>query len=41
VSQRDYPLITGVFFVVGLAVMLINLAVDLTYGLIDPKVRHG
>jgi len=41
VSQRDYPLITGVFFVVGLAVMLINLAVDLTYGLLDPKVRHG
>jgi len=41
VSQRDYPLITGVFFVVGLAVMLINLAVDLSYGLIDPKVRHG
>jgi peptide/nickel transport system permease protein len=41
VSQRDYPLITGVFFVVGLTVMLINLAVDLSYGLIDPKVRHG
>lgn len=40
VNQRDYPVITGVFLVVGLAVMLINLLVDLSYGLFDPKVRH-
>ena len=40
VSQRDYPIITGVFLVVGLAVMLINLIVDLSYGLLDPKVRY-
>ncbi|MDK3023998.1 ABC transporter permease [Cupriavidus taiwanensis] len=40
VHQRDYPLITGVFLVVGVAVMLINLLVDLSYGLFDPKVRH-
>ncbi len=40
VSQRDYPIITGVFLVVGLAVMVINLIVDLSYGLLDPKVRY-
>ena len=40
VNQRDYPVITGVFTVVGAAVMLINLLVDLSYGLFDPKVRH-
>jgi peptide/nickel transport system permease protein len=40
VNQRDYPVVTGVFFVVGLTVMLINLLVDLSYGLIDPKVRQ-
>ncbi len=39
VNQRDYPIITGVFLVVGVAVMLINLLVDLSYGLLDPKVR--
>ncbi|MFA7503291.1 MAG: ABC transporter permease [Burkholderiaceae bacterium] len=39
VNQRDYPIITGVFLIVGIAVMLINLVVDLTYGLFDPKVR--
>ena len=40
VSQRDYPVISGVFLVVGVAVMLINLIVDLSYGLLDPRVRH-
>jgi peptide/nickel transport system permease protein len=39
VQQRDYPVITGVFLMVGVAVMLINLVVDLSYGLLDPKVR--
>ena len=40
VSRRDYPVITGVFLVVGVAVVLINLLVDLSYGLLDPKVRY-
>ena len=40
VNQRDYPVVTGVFLVVGVAVMLINLVVDLSYGLLDPRVRH-
>ena len=40
VNQRDYPIITGVFLVVGVAVMVINLLVDLSYGLLDPKVRY-
>ena len=40
VTQRDYPVIAGVFLVVGVAVMLINLVVDLSYGLLDPRVRH-
>ncbi len=40
VNQRDYPVIAGVFLVVGVAVMLINLIVDLSYGLLDPRVRH-
>lgn len=41
VNQRDYPIITGVFLVVGVLVMLVNLFVDLSYGLLDPKVRYG
>ena len=40
VGQRDYPVITGVFLVIGFAVVMINLIVDLSYGLLDPKVRY-
>jgi peptide/nickel transport system permease protein len=40
VYQRDYPIITGVFLVVGVAIMLLNLLIDLSYGLLDPKVRY-
>ncbi len=41
VGQRDYPIITGVFLVLGLCVMLINLLVDLSYGTLDPRVRRS
>jgi ABC-type dipeptide/oligopeptide/nickel transport system permease component len=40
ISQRDYPIITGVSLVIGACVMLINLVVDLSYGVLDPKVRY-
>jgi peptide/nickel transport system permease protein len=40
VSQRDYPIIAGVFLIVGTMVILVNLAVDLCYGYLDPKVRY-
>ncbi|MFT7654701.1 MAG: peptide/nickel transport system permease protein [Candidatus Azotimanducaceae bacterium] len=40
VFQRDYPVISGIFLVVGVAILLINLLVDLSYGFLDPKVRH-
>ena len=41
VFQRDYPVISGIFLIVGLGVLLINLLVDLSYGFLDPKVRHN
>jgi len=40
VNQRDYPIITGVFLVVGVAITLINLLIDMSYGVLDPKVRY-
>jgi len=40
VNARDYPIITGVFLVVGVVVTLVNLLVDLSYGVLDPKVRY-
>lgn len=40
VGTRDYPVITGVFLIIGVAVVMINLLVDLSYGFLDPKVRN-
>lgn len=40
VGSRDYPIITGVFLVIGVSVVLINLLVDMSYGFLDPKVRN-
>lgn len=40
ISQRDYPIVSGIFVVVAVGVLLINLVVDLSYGWLDPKVRH-
>jgi peptide/nickel transport system permease protein len=39
VSSRDYPVITGVFLIIGVSVVMINLLVDLSYGWLDPRVR--
>ncbi len=40
IFERDYPVVQGVFLVVGIGVLFINLVVDLSYGWLDPKVRH-
>ena len=40
VSSRDYPIITGVFLIIGIAVVFINLMIDMCYGFLDPKVRY-
>jgi peptide/nickel transport system permease protein len=39
-NQRDYPLIQGISVLMSLVVLLSNLAVDLTYGWIDPRVQY-
>ncbi len=41
VQQRDYPVISGLMLVIGIFVLFINLLVDLSYGLLDPKVRYN
>jgi len=39
VTQRDYPVIQGVILVSSLAYVVINLLIDLSYGLFDPRIR--
>ena len=40
VLRRDYPVIQGVVLCVAGVYMLINLAVDLSYVIFDPRVRY-
>jgi peptide/nickel transport system permease protein len=40
VLQRDYPVIQGVILVIAGVYVLINLAIDLTYSLLDPRIRY-
>jgi len=41
VQARDYPLFQGIVLVLVLGAVLINLLADLSYGLLDPRVRRG
>ncbi|HEV7252901.1 MAG TPA: ABC transporter permease subunit [Mesorhizobium sp.] len=40
VFRRDYPVIQGGLLLIAGIIMLVNLAVDLLYGLINPRIRH-
>ena len=40
VLDRDYPVVQGVILVFSGIYVLVNLVVDLSYSLFDPRVRH-
>ncbi len=39
ILQRDFAVVQGVTLVLALIVVLVNLAIDLTYSVLDPRVR--
>jgi dipeptide transport system permease protein len=41
ISRRDYPSVQGGIVLIATIVMLVNLGVDLLYGLINPRIRHA
>jgi peptide/nickel transport system permease protein len=41
IAQRDYNLIQSGLIVFALMIMLVNLLVDLSYGLLDPRVKNA
>ena len=40
-GRRDYPALQGGVMLVSAVVISVNLIVDLIYGAIDPRIRHG
>lgn len=41
IAQRDYNLIQGGLIVFALVIVMLNLIIDLSYGLLDPRVKHA
>jgi len=39
--RRDYPVLQGFILFIAIVYSLINLVVDVSYGVIDPRVRAG
>lgn len=40
IYSRDFPVLQGCMFVLALAIILGNIIADLTYVVIDPRIRH-
>lgn len=40
INQRDYPAVQAVVLVIAIAFILINLLTDLTYALLDPRIKY-
>ncbi len=40
ISKRDYPIVQGVTLLFAAIYVVVNLLIDLSYGLIDPRIRH-
>src|SRR5215831_15673944 len=41
ISRRDYPALQGGVMLISTVVILVNVGVDLLYGLINPRIRHA
>ena len=41
IGRRDYPALQGGVMLISSVVIGVNLLVDLTYGLINPRIRHA
>lgn len=40
ISARDYPLAQGCFLTIALTYILVNLATDVVYSVVDPRIRY-
>ena len=39
IAERDYPVVQGTVLVIAVTYVLVNIAVDVAYGLVDPRIR--
>jgi len=41
IGQRDWPVVMGGVIIIVVAVMAINLLIDISYAFLDPRIRYG
>ena len=41
ILNKDFPMVQGVVLVVAVCYVLVNLAVDLVYAVLDPRIRYA
>jgi peptide/nickel transport system permease protein len=41
VFAHDYPIVQAFIFFIAIFVLLVNLAIDISYGWLDPRIRYG
>ncbi len=41
IQARDYPVVQGAVLLLAVAFVMVNLVVDLTYGLLDPRIKYN
>jgi peptide/nickel transport system permease protein len=40
ILRRDYPVIQGIVLLFSFLYVLVNLMVDITYTIVDPRIRY-
>jgi dipeptide transport system permease protein len=41
IGRRDYPSLQGGILLISSMVIVVNLVIDVLYGAINPRIRHG
>ena len=41
IAERNYPIVQGCVLVIAASYVLVNIAVDIAYGVVDPRIRRG
>ena len=41
IGRRDYPALQGGVLLVSAVILVVNLVVDVLYGVINPRIAHG
>lgn len=41
IGRRDYPVVQGGILIIATLIILVNLLVDIVYGVVNPRIRHA